>query len=161
MYLPCTRYTKYFGSGRSASRMCLVKELPGVNVCTCVLVDRPCAEVLTVCCAKGPRPPRVMSRQVAACLACFPCCVPPFMACMACLQVVHKHRLSADLLAQLSDKVRAAATAAFEREDRALRSLERDLADREARISAREKVLGERETRVSGANVSLPPAVCS
>jgi hypothetical protein len=37
----------------------------------------------------------------------------------------------------------------MEREDRALRALERDVADREARVAARERLLGEREARVS------------
>lgn len=47
-------------------------------------------------------------------------------------------------------QVRGAATTAMEREERALKSLERDLADREARVAAREKGLLERENRVGG-----------
>ncbi|GIL50037.1 hypothetical protein Vafri_6355 [Volvox africanus] len=64
-------------------------------------------------------------------------------------EVVARHRLSAELLAQLTEKVRAVAVSSLEREERALSALERDVADREGRLAAREKLLGEREGRVA------------
>ncbi|GAX76032.1 hypothetical protein CEUSTIGMA_g3475.t1 [Chlamydomonas eustigma] len=62
---------------------------------------------------------------------------------------VQKHRLSADLLAALSDKVRAVANTAMEREERALKLIEQEIADRESRVSTREKILGERELKIA------------
>lgn len=76
--------------------------------------------------------------------------IPPF-GLQEEKEVVQKHRLSADLLAQLSDKVRGVANAAMEREERALKAMERDVADRETRVASREKVLQEREAKVGGA----------
>ncbi|GIL77865.1 hypothetical protein Vretifemale_7333, partial [Volvox reticuliferus] len=64
-------------------------------------------------------------------------------------EVVARHRLSAELLAQLTEKVRAVAVSSLEREERALSALERDVADREGRLAAREKLLAEREGRVA------------
>ncbi|EFJ52799.1 hypothetical protein VOLCADRAFT_86130 [Volvox carteri f. nagariensis] len=64
-------------------------------------------------------------------------------------EVVARHRLSAELLAQLTEKVRSVAVSSLEREERALSALERDVADREGRLAAREKLLGEREGRVA------------
>lgn len=44
--------------------------------------------------------------------------------------------------------MRASAETSLEREERAVRVMERDLADREGRVAGREKMLGEREGKV-------------
>ncbi|KAG2438502.1 hypothetical protein HXX76_005053 [Chlamydomonas incerta] len=64
-------------------------------------------------------------------------------------EVVSRHRLSAELLAQLTEKVRSVAVSSIEREERALSVLERDVQDREGRLAAREKLLAEREGRIA------------
>ncbi|MEW5299027.1 MAG: hypothetical protein WDW36_002082 [Sanguina aurantia] len=64
-------------------------------------------------------------------------------------EVIHRHRLSAELLAGLSEQVRGVAASSMEREERALRALERDVGDREARLAARERVLLEREAKIA------------
>ncbi|MEW5313363.1 MAG: hypothetical protein WDW38_004936 [Sanguina aurantia] len=64
-------------------------------------------------------------------------------------EVIHRHRLSAELLANLSEQVRGVAASSMEREERALRALERDVGDREARLAARERVLLEREAKIA------------
>eukprot|EP00967_Tisochrysis_lutea_P109944 scaffold171455_cov18-Tisochrysis_lutea.AAC.1 len=81
---------------------------------------------------------------------------------LACLnfngaQVVLRHRLSSDILAELADKemlqtfrisqIRTASSTVNEREERTLYVLERDVKDREARVASREKLLSERESR--------------
>jgi hypothetical protein len=45
-------------------------------------------------------------------------------------------------------QVRAAAASTVEREERALRALERDVSDRENRLASRERMLTEREDKV-------------
>lgn len=45
-------------------------------------------------------------------------------------------------------QVRSTAAVSWEREERAVRALEREVQDRDARLNAREKTILERETKV-------------